>query len=246
MFGIFYLIFNRAIFGVAKIKEEIDNEDARDRAYKNGNLTYYSTKGETLVSNNRQVYRTIVNGDEVLKDVYNGDVYKNYSEEKRNIKEHKAKEQGKTVIPVHYEENQEYNRLQRFNAKTISIKPTYRDIKTRKFYITVRINGLGFYMDIISGELVRLQDEENMCKKWGKLSVEDIIEVFNQRQKALVNIPQEDHDFMWWEEHFYLKHVGFNTLFIDNDKNIIEGNYKNDLRIKQIRMRLIEEGKVNE
>lgn len=246
MFAIFYLLFNQVTFGIAKIKENIDNENSRDRAIKNGDLTYYGTNGERLVSNNKNVYRKKNNGDDVLVDLYTGEIYKNYSEEVRKNKECKAKKQGETVVFVHYEENQEYIRSERFKAKTISITPEFRDIETRRFYISAYLNGLSFYMDIITGELIRLQDGEDTSQKWGNLSVEDIINIFNQRQKNMSQISQSSHNFMWWEQHFYLKYNGFDTLFIDDDKNIIEGNYKRDFKVKELRNKLIKEGEQHE
>lgn len=240
MFGILYLLATSVASGVNKFRDNIDNERAREDAKRRGDITYYGKNGLTLLSNDRSVRRKYINGDDVLTDLHSGKVYKNFSEEQRQKKERDAETRGNTVINVNYDENQEYNRAERFKAKTISITPDYRDIRTRRFYISVCLNGLVFYMDIISGELVRLKDGTDTSNKWGNLSVEEIMNVFNKRQRELAKIPESDHDFMWWEEHFYLKHTGFNTLFIDNDKNIIEGDYKYDPDIKRLRATLIE------
>ena len=134
MFGIFYLLFDRTMYGISKIRQDVENMNARDKAKKQGNITYYGENGERLVETDKSVYRKYQNGDLVLADLYTGQVYKNYTEEKRIEKETEASDMGYTVINVSYDEIQEYNRKERYLAKSIMIRPQYRDRVVGGFY----------------------------------------------------------------------------------------------------------------
>ena len=237
MFGIFYLLFNGTMSTIAKAKRSYDYCKARDEAHKKGRLTYNGFNGKRLVSNDKSVYITTRNGDKVLADLYTGEVYKNYTEEERKEKEMLAESRGETVILVGYNEMQEYNRNK---AKTILINPDYRDTKTRKYYVTAIVNGLIFYMDIESGHLIRLADNQDINKKWGKLSVEEIIRIVNERQDVLIKEPNYSHDFGWWKSKFYLKKTGNDIFMVDDDGTIVEGSLFDD-DIKQIRNKLLKE-----
>lgn len=247
MFGILYALFNGTMIGIAKTKESIDNDNKRFQAKEHGDLTYYGKNGERLVSNNRCVYRKTNNdGDKVLVDLYNGQVYKNYSAEERVKKEDKALRKGSTVLPVDYDENQKFNKKCRYETKVFSLNADYKDIETGRYYILAHINGIAFYMDIVTGLLVRPWDDADLSKKWGLLSVEEIMNIFNERQKEFYEIPKEQHDFMWWEKHFYLKRNGIYEIYmIDDDETIIYGKVKNE-KIRKIRRKLIDEGGNNE
>ena len=234
MFGLFYLITNTLFSGAAKVKQKIDYAEARERARNNNEETYYGDNGERLVSTDREVYRKYVNGDKVLADLYTGQIYRNFSKEKRHAKEKEAEKNGKTVIDITYNEIQEYNKSTRSKAKSNLIKPQYRDIKTRDYYIMVFINGIRFYMNLIDGNIVRMADGETGEDKWGNLNIEDIINIINNRQKKLFIEPKKNHSYMWWEEHFYLRHSSGNILVIDNNGIIFEGNRIRDEKIKNL------------
>lgn len=233
MFGIFYLLFNGTMSGIAKTKQKIENKNAKERAKLNGNLTYYGENGERLVSNDRSVYRKTINGDDVLADLYTGEVYKNFSEEKRRKKEKMALEKGCTVIPIHYDELQDFNKKERYQLKTIMIKPECRDIDTKQFYIIVYINGLRFYMEIVTGLIVRLADNENPIKKWGDVSIEQIIDIVNERQELLGKQSKDCHNSAWWKEQFYLKNI--QNLYMVNNESVFIIGKKTDENIKKIR-----------
>ena len=237
MFGIFYLLFDRTMYGISKIRQDVENMNARDKAKKQGNITYYGENGERLVETDKSVYRKYQNGDLVLADLYTGQVYKNYTEEKRIEKETEASDMGYTVINVSYDEIQEYNRKERYLAKSIMIRPQYRDIKTRRYYIDVCINGLVFYMDIVTGELIRLKDGQDEKKKWGILSIDEIINIVNKRQRDLYDTSSKNHPQMWWENHFYLRKSSKEIFFINNDGSIVEGNVY-DENIELIKKRI--------
>lgn len=242
MFGLFYM-FTSAIFGTAaKIQKDARNSEARERARENGDLTYYGHNGERLVSNDKAVYRKYVNGDKVLADLYTGQIYKNFSEEKRRESENKASCKGKTVIDVHYEELQEYNRTVKKKVKSLFLQPNYRDIKTREYYIIVFINGVKFYMNVVNGEVVRMADGEDGNERWGNLSIEEIIKIINERQRILNLEDKDKHDSWWWNEHFYLQHSAGNILMITNDGTIVEGNRIRNQKIKEIYTRLKAKG----
>jgi hypothetical protein len=239
MLGILYLLFYGSVSGINKIRQDINNINKRYEAKQKKYLTYYGKNGERLVNNDRPVYRKTINGEKLLVDLYTGKIYKNFSEEERQNKENDAYKLGKTVISVSYDEIQEYNRKERFNAKSINVKPQYKDIKTRKYYLSVFVNGLTFYMDIITGKIIRLADNQNINKKWGKLSIEEIISIINKRQEEMYN-SLDKHDQFWWEDHFYLQKKGSDIIIVDNDGSIIEGNLK-DKRVQSIKKRLKEE-----
>lgn len=239
MFGIAYMLFSGTMTVIAKTRRGIDNIKSKNRAIRNGDLTYYGHNGERLISNDRNVYRSRNNGDNVLVDLYTGEVYKNYSEEKRQIKEKDAINNGRTVIDVGYEELQDFNKNKKDKLKSIIVKPYYRDVSNRNYYIPVYINGLTFYMNIETGLIIRLADKCNPKNKWGNLSIEEIIETVNERQIKLFNIPTNKYDSWWWKDHFYLQNLNYNII-VDNNKTIIEGNLNWDSNMKSLRNKLKE------
>ena len=221
MFGIFYMLFNGTMSRVAKAKQNIENENNRERARLNGDFTYFGENGERLVSNNKSVYRKSVDGDDVLADLYTGEVYKNFSEEKRKKKEIEELNKGNTVIMVQYDEMKEFNKKYKSQMKSVMIRPEYKDIKTGRFYIYVCINGLQFYMDIITGQIIRLADKQDVSKKLGNLSIDEIINITNERQK-LIESDLLNHNMMWLEKNYYLK--SFHDLYmVDDSKEFIIG-----------------------
>lgn len=241
MFGIFYMIYTGIMSSAAKFKRTYDNETNRERARKNGDITYYGHGGEYLVSNNRQVF-TCYDKDMnlVLKDYKTGQVYKNYDQEKHIQKISDVKKAGKTVILVDYKEREKYIRTMQEKAKSITITPRYKDIYTSRYYTVVYINCVGFYMDIINGNIIRPIDEEDYSRKIGKVSIDMIISKFNERQMKLLN-STEKKSSMWWDEVFYLDIKQGYNLFIDDDNNIIEGDRWNK-EVKERRLQLVNKG----
>lgn len=238
MFGIFYMLFSGFMGTAGKVQRDVRDDNARYEARKNGQLTYHSHNGERLVSNNRNVYVGTSYGDRVLKDLKTGYIYKNYDAEKRHEVIQKARDKGKTVISVDYDEYNRYCKYDRDKVKRMAVSPEYKDIETGRYYIDAYINGIAFYMDIITGELIRPRDGEKFSYKMGKASVEDIIRIVNKRQKELYEIPAEEYDYIWWEDHFYL-HGRSYELYIDNNNNIVEGN-RRDPQMREFIIKLKE------
>ena len=146
------------------------------------------------------------------------------------VSESEPEEKGKTVINLTYTELQEYNRSVRKKVKTTFVHPSYRDIKTRDYYLRANVNGLWFYMNIANGKLVRLVDGEGTSCKYGVLTVEEIIDIFNKRQEKII---KEEHNGTWWETNFYLQNMGSNRVVIKNDGVITYGNL-NDNQFKEL------------
>lgn len=244
MFAIFYTLFSASMASVEKIRKKQIYENNRDKAFQNKELTYYGDNGERLVSNDRSVYRKTVNGEKVLADLYTGEIYKNFTKEENAVKEQKYINKGKTVIPIDYDELQKYNKTMRNLSKDYLLKPSYKDIKTDQYYIIAYINGIGFYMDIITGEIIRPYDDVDISNKWGKLSIEKIIMIFNSRQKKINMLSKDSHDSIWWDKNFYLKD-NYNILIIDDNEEIIYGK-KNDKNIKKLKEKLMKERVIDE
>ena len=111
MFGIFYLLFSGFAATVDKISRDNRDAESKTRAIQNNNISYYSTRGHRLVSNDRPVYKKTVNGQDVLMDMYTGQIYKNYTMERRDKAKEEALAQGKTVItPERTEHLSDYER----------------------------------------------------------------------------------------------------------------------------------------
>lgn len=218
MFGIFYMLFN-AIFGTAaKIDEDIDNYNRRTKAIKNKDETYYDHNNQLRYTNNdRLVSIKTINHDRVIVDTLNSTIYKNISKEKEDIKKLDAVQKGYTVIKIG-NEWKKLNYQDKLWYRCDSI-PWYMDIKTDEYYIVVTINGINFYMNVDTGNIVRPADGENYKNKKYNLSVDKIIKVFNKRQEKIRNDKRFPKQWWWVKVHYYLNRM---EIFIDDNLNIIE------------------------
>lgn len=218
MFGIFYLLFSGFAATVDKISRDNRDAESKTRAIQNNNISYYSTRGHRLVSNDRPVYKKTVNGQDVLMDMYTGQIYKNYTMERRDKAKEEALAQGKTVItPERTEHLSDYERNS-FWFKECHIRPSYRDIYTDKLLITVPVNSVLFYMELDTGHIIRPIDNAHFENKDGNLSLDELIEAFNKRQDEYKNLPEYNHWF-WRAAKFYFDHNDY-TVLIDNNKNV--------------------------
>ena len=208
MFGILYTLFGLGAAGAGKIKQSIDDENARERSRQKGDPTYYGKNGETLVSNNKPVWtKTNNKGDKVIVDLYTGKEYINLTKEKEDKKKEEARKQGKTVLFVPNDKTirKMHNDWSNIWAKC-GIYPDLKDINTGKYYYVVHINGIGFYMEIETGHIIRVTDEENFKYKRGNISVDKIIEIFNKNQEELKHNDDYGKMFSNVMNKFYCKY----------------------------------------
>lgn len=218
MFGVFYLLFSGFAATADKISRDNRDAESKMRAIQNNNISYYGTRGHRLVSNDRPVYRKRVNGQDVLTDLYTGQVYKNFTKEMRDEAKDEARRQGKTVIIAgNTDRYSDYEKSQ-FWCKKCHIKAYYRDINTDRLLIPVSVNSVQFYMDLNTGHILRPIDNASYINKDGNLSIEEIITIFNKRQDEVEDLP-EYNDWFWRKTQFYLNHIDY-TAIIDNDRNI--------------------------
>lgn len=219
MFGWLYGLFCFSAKGIGKAQRAIWDEQNRERAKQNGQDTYYGKNGERLVSNGRSVWRKRDrNGDDVLADLYTGEVYRNYSQEKREAAVREAKANGETVLRATAKEDDVPENYNKYHKAMIQVG-YYKDIKTGKLFTRVAINGIGFYMDS-KGRLVRVEDNPRFKKNaWSKYNItpDEIISIVNQRQEELYPLIN-DKDFMWLTNYFYLASSSY--YFIKDDKKL--------------------------
>lgn len=218
MFGVFYLLFTGFAATVDKISRDNRDAESKMRAIQNNNISYYGTRGHRLVSNDRPVYKKTINGQDVLIDLYNGQIYKNYTMERRDKAKEEALAQGKTVIIGGNKDRYSDYEKNQFWCKQCNIRADYRDINTDKLLIDVSVNSVWFYMDLDNGHIIRPKDNETYINKDGNLSIEEIITIFNKRQDE-VKKTSEYNDWWWRKSKYYFKSSDYEVI-IDNDKKI--------------------------
>lgn len=85
-FGLLLGLIGCAVAGIEGIQRDVEDTQERNKAMRNGNLTYYDSYGhEHLTSNGRRVITTTMNGskDVVIRDLKSDKVYYNLSEIRR-------------------------------------------------------------------------------------------------------------------------------------------------------------------
>lgn len=216
VFGWLYGLFCFSAKGIGKAQRAIWDEQNRERAKQNGQDTYYGKNGEHLVSNGRSVWRKRDrNGDDVLADLYTGEVYKNYSQEKREAKVKEALENGETVLdadPKEYRKSSNH----KYHKALISLG-YYKDIKTGKLFTKVMINRIYFYMDP-DGRLVRMADRTTTDANRYNITPEEIISIVNKRREELLPLIK-DKGCMWLSNVFYLSNNRM-YYYIKDDKKL--------------------------
>lgn len=219
MFGIVHLIVSLFGKGAASISHQIEDDKRRTEAYNQGEHTYYYRGTLRYTTNGRDVCRVKdwETGHELLKDLKNGRVYRDYTQEKIDRENAEARRKGKTV---RYYRNDYYTYKQKENKLWFKcdIRPDYIDIETGKVLRSICINHTAFYMDLDTGDVIRISDDPGRDAMTDQEQIERAIRLFNERQGQLRNEP----DFMekpWWteKERYYLYHK---FVKIDDDGNV--------------------------
>lgn len=228
MFGILYTLFGLGAAGAGKIKQSIDDENARERSRQKGDPTYYGKNGETLVSNNRPVWtKTNKNGDRVIVDLFTGKEYINLTKETEKKKKEEAETKGNTVISITKKQWSKINNYYNSMWYKFRMFPDYKDINTDSYYTRLNINGLDFYMDINSGYIVRVADHENYKYRRGNVSIDNIIKVFNDNQDKL-KLDEEYGKISRTMDMFYCKCGRYRFVDVSDDLRVIYTKWNNE------------------
>ena len=205
MFGLLHALFTVGVLTVDKISGVWTEVKNKEEAVRKDCKTYIDAKGkDRLVKNNRRVcYTQLDNGDYVIKDIENGKVYYNKSEEIRKEDKKQAIKDGRTIIKT-FGNYTEYRNKNELWVRAFIKWRGYIDIKTEHPIREVRINGINFYMDLVSGELLRKSDEENEKYKIGSLSSDEIIYYFNDRQKDLRCCDEFGKNMSWTSDKYFM------------------------------------------
>lgn len=194
MIGFLYSLFELTAVGVDNINKSIEKNKNRTRAIENGDLTYYGARGnEYLVDNDKWVHRkTNSSGEKVIADMKTGQVYRNLTQEKIERKNNEQIIKGKTVRQKIEEE-----RTKTYYGKYKQMFYLV-DIKTNIPVNEIYINGRYFYQELRDGNLLRIADGENNKDKIGRYSNEEIVFMFNKRQKEMKNELENNKDNNIW------------------------------------------------
>ena len=188
LFGLFYTSFVLVVKGVHNIKTNAENKERKQKAILKEKETYFDEKGcERLISNNAKVMKATLwndciygkEGDYVLKYVDSNRIARNYTKEERDKTEaksvSKAKEEGKTVYRLGtWMDDHCKSKIQGYR---------YKDFKTGATYVIRTFNGVRFYMDIKTGQIVRETDGELIRNKTPDAHHHNIEEYEKLRQK---------------------------------------------------------------
>ena len=194
-----------AIIGV-KATTAIGNEFEKSDAMSKNSLTYIGRDGkERLCSNNRIVSRGHKNGRWVLMDTITGQIYCDLDYVKEKEAEERAIREGETVIDCYKDLSPSDVKYYRYSSDLLkyqyaSTNPI--DIRTRRRLRTIYVNERQFYLDLKSGELLRISDwqkdydkkeakKEPRCRmtrygdEQGLISDEEIIQSYNIYHKRV-------------------------------------------------------------
>lgn len=159
MFGILYSLFMSIGVIGHNAKENYYESVRKDKARDSYDRTYFDKKGrEILLDNNRWVTSDVVNGHRVLKDVKNGTIYRDFSQEQENSQRENSKTEainkGKTVYLY-----------ERHDKNSLWAGDKYKDIKTGDVYVVRKYvvsllpyYEVYFFVNIENGKLVRKTD----------------------------------------------------------------------------------------
>ena len=188
LFGVLYTSFVLVAKGVNNIKTNIENKERRQKAIINKKDTYFDEKGcERLISNDIKVMKATLwkdsvygkEGDYVLKCVDSDRIIRNYTKEERDKTEIesflKAKKDGKTVYKLGtWMDDHCKSKIQGYR---------YKDFNLGTIYVIRTFNGVKFYMDINTGQIVRETDGELIRNKTPGAHHHDIEEYEKLRLK---------------------------------------------------------------
>lgn len=186
IFGLLYTAIVSIGAYLHSVNESAENEKNK-KLYKHSNgLTYIDTKGRSrLLSNNEIVFYTNdKNGDYVLADSC-GNIYRNFSEEKRTqecceLKKTASKNRETTYCC----DNNNHSKDWECKGKR------FKDFETGDVYIIRCINNKYYYMNMSDGLIVRktdwqLKQDEKMKNVKSYFLNELDIESFNKKQKEV-------------------------------------------------------------
>lgn len=187
IFGLLYTVIVSIGAMFHSIDENIENEKNKKR-YKNSNgLTYIDTKGRSRLLSNDEIvfYTNDKNADYILEDA-NGNVYKNFSEEKRMkdyFERKKMALENRETTYCHDDNN---------HCKDWECKgKRFKDFETGEIYIIRCINYKYYYMNISNGMIVRKTDwqiKQDEKMKNVKSYLKDLdIQDFNEKQRDVKN-----------------------------------------------------------
>ena len=212
MFSIFHGLFTLFAIGADNAITANENAQRKARAIKNGDLTYYGAKGnEYLVENDKWVWtKKNSKGEDVIADMKTGQVYYNLTEIRKKKREEELKKEGKTVrFKMYNEQDQHYYGKYR--------QPFgYVDIFSGIPVDQITINGVGFYIRLSDGKILRPADDYNTNNMVGKWSIDEIIEIVNQRQDE-IRPELDDHDTFWIRDKFFFK---LQYVYLDSNKRV--------------------------
>lgn len=213
MFGFLWGLFTLGAVGVDKYNRVSQDEENRERARKNGDLTYYGSRGnEYLTENGRWVWTKIDHntGNEVIADMKTGQIYYNLTEMRKKEHINRMANREKTVrfsvsgerIPTYYGK---YKRLWGLI-----------DIETNVPVQIISVNCVSFYQELNHGMILRPADGETMKNIVGNHTVKDLIELFNKRQREMQGELEIHKDDSFWidRNYFFTLH---HDIYIDNN-----------------------------
>ena len=241
MFAIFYGIYNTVMAGINGIDKNFQNSTARAKAMDLKEVVYFSGGQMYLTENGRQVVKSWdkYTGHDVIKDIRNGKVYYDLTIIKQEQEIKKYISEGRTV----YEIDKKDEPTAWYHKRRTGIYCIKRDIETKHFVHEIWINKYRFYLDIHTGKLLRLTDDNiNKLDYYTKrgiyrnepLSYNDIIYYFNERQNRLSK--HENYNYSggdWMEKVYYLsRNVRCRTqLFMNQNGRLVYGNYITELTV---------------
>ena len=226
MFSIFHGLFTLTALGVNRHNKTTQDEKNRMRARANGDLTYYGSRGnEYLVENNKWVWtKKASNGHDVIADMKTGQIYYDLTEMKKHKIVEERKNKGKTVRSAVSGE--------RFGTYYGKYKQIWGDIdiETNTPVHIISVNCVSFYQELNHGMLLRPIDGESFKYKVGKHSIEEIIELFNTRQKGMkFELENHQDDRVWLSNNYFFSST--HSIYIDNKNQFnifltsyVEGN----------------------
>ena len=212
MFSIFHGLFS--LFAIFKNNFDKQTQDDANKLFakQHNDLTYYSSKGSRLVNNNRLVTTTYDwnTGHKVIKDLYNGKIYYDLTLEsiRKQRKENKEKAIKKNDDVYMCTNN-------RGKAKGIkNVSTIYYDVDTDEPVAEIYINNILFYISYETGLITRVHkayknsigQQLNFYKNYiCPLKPDEIMEIFNERQKELQRNSLFNKDEEWMNLVYYLK-----------------------------------------
>jgi len=214
MFGFLYLLTNMFFSGASKVSANIEDNKNREKARQNGDYTYSYRSDTRLTSNGRSVWhKTLPNGHHALVDGENGNVYIDYTQNRINQSIQEAVSNGQTVRNKHNDEFP-YSQVKNYFWFKCGLSPFRVDIKTGHLVHWITINHIGFYMDLNTELLVRVEDNAT----YDTNRANDIMQKFNKRQADMKKDPRYGKDRYWGRYEYF---TDCKRVQMDEDGNFV-------------------------